>query len=246
MANIHFIGGEKGGIGKSLVARILAQYYIDHAQLFLGFDTDKSHGALMRFYAGYASSVVVDRFESMDAIVESALEAPERNILVDLAAQTQHALARWIDESGLVELQEESGLALYYWHVMDSGRDSVDLLRQLLDQFGGRLQLVLVLNQIRGENFGILQESGELDRALALDARLINIRRLHEGTMTKIDRHSSSFWAASRNTGAHALGILERQRVKLWLRACYAELDTLDLLSTPPVAAEEEQIPDHA
>jgi len=26
MARIHFIGGEKGGVGKSLVTRILAQY----------------------------------------------------------------------------------------------------------------------------------------------------------------------------------------------------------------------------
>ena len=25
MANIHFIGGEKGGVGKSVVARVLAQ-----------------------------------------------------------------------------------------------------------------------------------------------------------------------------------------------------------------------------
>jgi cellulose biosynthesis protein BcsQ len=29
MANIHLIGGEKGGVGKSLVSRILAQYLID-------------------------------------------------------------------------------------------------------------------------------------------------------------------------------------------------------------------------
>ena len=50
MANIHFIGGEKGGVGKSVVARVLAQYFIDHNHPFLGFDTDRSHGALMRFY----------------------------------------------------------------------------------------------------------------------------------------------------------------------------------------------------
>ena len=47
--NIHFIGGEKGGVGKSLMARLLAQYMIDHELTFLGFDTDRSHGALMRF-----------------------------------------------------------------------------------------------------------------------------------------------------------------------------------------------------
>ena len=45
MSTIHFVGGEKGGVGKSVVARLLAQYMIDHNLPFIGFDTDKSHGS---------------------------------------------------------------------------------------------------------------------------------------------------------------------------------------------------------
>lgn len=229
MANIHFIGGEKGGVGKSLVARILAQYLIDHERPFLGFDTDKSHGALMRFYAGYASPVVVDRYESLDAIVEAAAADPGRSILVDMAAQTQDALTQWMDDSGLIELSSEMGLGLTYWHVMDSGRDSVDLLKKLLDRFGSRLNYVLVQNHIRGDNFDMLEASGEKKRALELHARVINIKRLHETSMVKIDSHSSSFWSATQSSDAHALGILERQRVKIWLKHAYGEIDTLHL-----------------
>ncbi|MGK2951732.1 MAG: hypothetical protein ACSLEZ_04990 [Thiobacillus sp.] len=227
MAHIHFIGGEKGGVGKSLVARILAQYLIDHERPFLGFDTDRSHGALMRFYAGYASPIVVDRYESLDAIVEAAAADPARSILVDLAAQTQDALTRWMDDSGLLELSSELGLALTYWHVMDSGRDSVDLLKKLLDRFGSRLNYVLVQNHIRGDDFDLLEASGEKKRALELHARIINIKRLHETSMIKIDGHSSSFWSATQSADAHALGILERQRVKMWLKHAYNEIDTL-------------------
>ena len=227
MSHIHFIGGEKGGVGKSLVSRILAQYLIDHERPFLGFDTDKSHGALMRFYAGYASPIVVDRYESLDAIVEAAAEQPDRSILVDLAAQTQDALTQWMDESGLLELSSEMGIALTYWHVMDSGRDSVDLLKKLLDRFGSRLNYVLVQNQIRGDNFDILEASGEKQRALSLHARIIHIKRLHEASMVKIDGYSSSFWSATQRADEHALGILERQRVKLWLKHAYGEIDTL-------------------
>jgi len=227
MAHIHFIGGEKGGVGKSLVARILAQYLIDRERPFLGFDTDKSHGALMRFYAGYASPVVVDRYESLDAIVEAAAEDPHRSILVDLAAQTQDALTQWMDDSGLLELSSELGLAITYWHVMDSGRDSVDLLKKLLDRFGSRLNYVLVQNHIRGDNFELLDASGEKQRALELHARIINVKRLHETSMIKIDGHSSSFWSATQSSDAHALGILERQRVKMWLKNAYSEIDTL-------------------
>ena len=229
MAHIHFIGGEKGGVGKSMVARILAQYLIDRERPFLGFDTDKSHGALMRFYAGYASPIVVDRYESLDAIVEAAAADSDRSILVDLAAQTQEALTQWMDDSGLLELSSELGLAITYWHVMDSGRDSVDLLKKLLDRFGSRLNYVLVQNHIRGDNFDILEASGEKKRALELHARIINIKRLHEASMIKIDGHSSSFWSATQSTGEHALGILERQRVKMWLRNSYSEIDTLHL-----------------
>ena len=234
MPHIHFIGGEKGGVGKSLVARILAQYLIDHERPFLGFDTDKSHGALMRFYAGYASPIVVDKYESLDAIVEAAAAEPEvdgkpRSILVDLAAQTQDALTQWMDDSGLLELSSELGLAINYWHVMDSGRYSVDLLKKLLDRFGSRLNYVLVQNHIRGDNFDLLDASGEKQRALELHARIINIKRLHEASMIKIDGHSSSFWSATQRADVNALGILERQRVKLWLKHAYGEIDTLHI-----------------
>jgi hypothetical protein len=45
--------------------------------------------------------------------------------------------------------------------------------------------------------------------------------------MSKIDSHSGSFWSATRNTDAHALGVLKRQRVKMWLKNAYGEIDTL-------------------
>jgi len=94
MGTVHFIGGEKGGVGKSLVARLLAQYFIDHGLPFVGFDSDRTHGALMRFYASYSSPVLIDDYQSLDRLVELAAADPARRSLVDLAAQTQLPLAR--------------------------------------------------------------------------------------------------------------------------------------------------------
>jgi len=229
MANIHLIGGEKGGVGKSLVARILAQYMIDKEMPFLGFDTDRSHGALMRFYAGFASPVVVGSYEALDAIVEAAVAQPDRRILVDLAAQTHDPIVKWMDESGVLELSGEAGFTLQYWHVMDAGKDSVDLLGKLLDQFGDRLRYVLVLNQLRGDDLSILQKSGEQAKALELGARIVSIKRLNEGAVQKIDASSSSFWAAgnSADKASTGLGIMDRQRVKMWLRGAYQQIDAV-------------------
>ncbi|HOY35720.1 MAG TPA: mobilization protein, partial [Piscinibacter sp.] len=221
MAKIHFIGGEKGGVGKSLMARVLAQYLIDRGEPFIGFDTDRSHGALMRFYSGYASPVIVDRYEALDAIMEAAVEQPERRILVDLAAQTHDPLVRWMDDSGVLNLADESGIQIHYWHVMDTGKDSVDLLRRLLDRFGTSLKYVLVRNQVRGNDFGVLEQSGEQARALGLGAKIVSVKRLHDGAINKIDATSSSFWNAKNGDNHAALGLMDRQRVKMWLRDVY-------------------------
>jgi hypothetical protein len=231
MNNIHLIGGEKGGVGKSLMARLLAQYFIDHSIPFVGFDSDRSHGALLRFYEGFASPVVIDRYESMDAIAEAAAEQPTRRVLVDLAAQTHEPLARWMDDSGLFDLLSELGLSMRYWHVMDSGRDSTDLLKRLLDRFGERLRYVVVLNELRGDDFGILERSGEKERARAAGADFLSLPRLHEAAMTKIDATNTSFWAASKseNKQATGLGLLERQRVKMWMNHAYQEIAKLDV-----------------
>ena len=226
MTRLHFIGGEKGGVGKSVVARILAQYFIDRQIPFLGFDTDKSHGSLLRFYADFAAPVVIDRYDGLDRIIEAAAERPERRIVVDLAAQTHHFLAQWMEESALLEIRDELSLALSYWHVMDSGRDSADLLMRLLDQFGDRLPLVIVLNEVRGGDFTILESLGTLTRAKDLGARVVRLGRLQDTTMQKIDAHGTSFWAASHHGGkdGSALGLLERQRVKNWLFKAYEEI----------------------
>ncbi|MBC7731817.1 MAG: mobilization protein [Bacteriovorax sp.] len=229
MAHIHFIGGEKGGVGKSLTARVLAQYMIDREIPFLGFDTDRSHGALMRFYSGYASPVVMDRYEAPDVIVETAAEQPERRILVDLAAQTHDALVRWMDDAGVINMADEMGMTIHYWHVMDSGKDSVDLLQKLLDRFGTGLKYVLVRNQVRGNDFSTLEQSGEQARALELGAKIVSIKKLNEGVMNKIDAGSSSFWKAktSHDSTDGGLGLMDRQRVKMWLRDVYREIDDI-------------------
>ncbi len=229
MANIHFIGGEKGGVGKSLTARVLAQYMIDKEIPFLGFDTDRSHGALLRFYAGYASPVVMDRYEALDTIVEAAAEQPDRRVLVDLAAQTHDALVQWMDDAGVVGMAEEMGMKIFYWHVMDAGKDSVDLLHKLLDRFGASLQYVLVRNQVRGSDFSVLEQSGQQARAEQMGAKIVTVKKLNEGVMQKIDAGSSSFWKAktAQEPNNGGLGLMDRQRVKMWLGGVYKEIDAV-------------------
>jgi hypothetical protein len=234
MSSLNFIGGEKGGVGKSVAARVLAQYFIDKNQPFIGFDTDRSHNSFTRFYADHAAPVVVDTYEGLDMIAGVFEDTPpdgkQRSVIVDLAAQTASPLARWIKDSDLLPLMAEMGVTVNFWHMADPGKDSVDLLDRLINTFGAGPNYVVVKNQGRGSDFSQLDESAALKKALALGARVITLGQLHEASMRKIDKQNASFWAAINNRGgADSLGMLERQRVKTWLRITYETLDTLPL-----------------
>jgi hypothetical protein len=234
MSSINFIGGEKGGVGKSVVARLLAQYFIDKGRAFTGFDTDRSHTSFTRFYSDFASPVVVDTYEGLDLIAgvfeEEPLAGDPPNVIVDLAAQTAAPLARWIKDSDLVSLMASIGVTVNFWHVADAGKDSVDLLDRLVATYGAGPNYIVVKNLGRGSDFSQLEDSNALKKAQALGGHVISLAQLHEGSMRKIDRQNASFWGAIHTTsGPDSLGMLERQRVKTWLKTAYSNLDVLPL-----------------
>lgn len=229
MNRIDFIGGEKGGVGKSVVARLLAQYYIDREIPFTVFDADLSHGAMLRYYADFSQAVDIARFEHADLIIEQSLEQG-RAAIVDLAAQAARPLREWVQQSGLLELAEEVELRLVFWHVMDDGLDSMNLLQELFDEYGDRASYVVACNYGRGKDFRHLlsdEVKAWMERG---QVPVVEIPGLHAPTMRKIDHVSASFWAASHNTDTAigpTLGLLERQRVKTWLKRVYGEFDRL-------------------
>jgi hypothetical protein len=233
MSSLNFIGGEKGGVGKSVVARVLAQYFIDSQQPFTGFDTDRSHTTFTRFYQSYASPVIVDSFESLDAIAQALDEAQGAHlphIIVDLAAQTAAPMARWIQESDLFAVMADMGVNVNFWHVADAGKDSVDLLGSLIDTYGAGPNYVVVKNLGRGSDFSQLENSDVLKKALEFGAQVVSLGQLQESSMRKIDRQDASFWASVNQTsGPDSLGLLERQRAKHWLKKTYETLRSLPL-----------------
>jgi len=229
MSTIHFVGGEKGGVGKSVVARLLAQHFIDRDQSFSAIDADGSHGALMRYYSDYARAVDLDDFGSADQIMEDALGA-DRRVLVDLPAQSARALGRWLRASDVLGLAEETSVQLAFWHVTDGGFDSVGLLGQIIEltQNNPNRHAIVVKNYGRSNNFSQFDESSQKHLLIETGGRIVDLPALDSGTMYAIDRHGSSLWAAIHASGSErALSAMERRRAKLWLGQAYTALAPL-------------------
>ncbi|MGV6818836.1 MAG: mobilization protein [Thiotrichales bacterium] len=230
MNNIHFVGGEKGGVGKSVTSRVLAQYFIDKEQPLAVFDTDLSHGAMMRHYAEFSHPVDLSDVEQIDAIVELATGDDAPMILVDLAAQSSRPLFQWMLDADLPSMAQDIGLQLHYWHVMDDGKDSLNLLNEWLDQFPeDEMTLRLIKNHGRGKHFSALLETPIREKLAERSTAQLDLPELHKGTMHKIDRYDASFWAAVNNkdeTLGPCLNLMERQRVKTWLNRFFGQLDS--------------------
>ena len=225
MSAIHFVGGEKGGVGKSVVARLLAQYWIDRELPWHGFDTDRSRGTLLRHYAEYTEPLDVHDTAQLDQLIEVAASGDQR-LLVDLAAQTEAEIYNWIESGAVIDLAGELGIDLRFWHVMDDGKDAVALLTRLLDHYNDNAGFVVVLNQGRGSDFKLFHESDAAARVQRAGIPVIELRALNRPSMLHIDRHDKSFWAAiNHGDGDTALGIMQRQRVKVWLKHAFAEFE---------------------
>jgi hypothetical protein len=244
MSSIHLVCGEKGGVGKSVVARLIVQYCIDRAVPFTALDGDCSHGALLRFYNAFSSSIDLDRYESADEIVNRALDS-EQVVVVDLGAQSNKALQKWISDNGLVELCQEEHVPLVFWHVMDDGKDSIDLLEQLLDRYEDAVDYVVVKNKGRGNRFSMFEHSKAKEKALTMKARIMELDELYPGTMNRIDEINCSFWSAANNKDPQVgpcLRLLERRRVKIWLENSYRKLDETGYIAIEPEASALAQV----
>lgn len=226
MSSIHFIGGEKGGVGKSVVSRLLSQYFLDNNQMYAGMDADQSHGTLTRFYPEFTQPINLDEYEGADKIVETALSS-DVNVVVDLPAQSERFLNRWMDDNDVTSLCEETGLICYYWYIVDDGIDSAKLAAAFLKRYQGTLPCVLVRNHGRGESFSALSE--ELNKQGVHADITLDLPALHSSTMRKIDNMNLSFWAAGNLTerAEGVLSIMERQRTRVWAKKAFAQIGVI-------------------
>jgi len=235
VGRIHFVGGEKGGVGRSLFAKLLAQLWIDQAIRWTGFDTDRSHGTLRRSYSDFVRPIEVERAADLDLTVE-ALEEGVDEVLVDLAGQSEASLARWLESGQVLDFMRQLQHEVWFWYVIDDTWDSVLLLGSFLDRFAGAARIVCVVNHGRGHDFSLFEDSKLRNRIEQAHGIVLELPELHRESMLKMDAYDKSFWAAVHNTDpglGPCLTLMQRQRAKVFIRTVQASLREL-LFDQPP------------
>ena len=224
-----FCHGDKGGVGKSTFARVLAQWYTANGIQWQGFDTDATNGHLCRFYPANTVPIILNEEGSIDQIL-NAVTGNRNVLLVDLGARTGDIIQRWCEETDLLTVKDELGLAITICFLLDPVKDSTSLLMDVSDHFADHCSYVLVKNQANGLRFSLYDTSKTRKRLLnELGAIEIELPELLSITYQQVDEGNLSWKAATEDT---SLQLAARQRVKGFLKQAFAQLEEVKSLLT--------------
>jgi hypothetical protein len=164
LKRLIFIYGDKGGVGKSAVARLLLDIYRSESIPCKAIDSDTSNADLYRCYKRVGNKAeeladgepdAVERIDftvrgEADYLIDSLGDYSEL-ILVDLPARSRDAFTTFIRELDLLNVATESGYRVTIVHVVGKTRSSVSALKEVIELCGDAADYVVVKNLLYGE-----------------------------------------------------------------------------------------------
>jgi len=228
--NLLLVLSDKGGTGKSLFCRGLADYLqrkhiLDHTLLV---DGDGEVGQLLQFYQafGVVSAQITDQDKRDDFI--NILESDKQLIVVDLPAASLANIAALESEIGFLDLVESHGYQLTLCNVISPFKASIRSVKTMVEWAGEQANYVVVKNRFFGmdEEFH-LYKNGHGKKAIHKSNGIeIELPMIASGVLAAIDVLNLPFFQA---VDSHDLKLAYRCRINKWLQAFDLELDQLPL-----------------
>ena len=219
--------GEKGGVGKTTVARVVADFLSARDTAFRAFDAEGSTGQLLRFHPEVTAAVEVDNAATIAPVLDYVMEASGRRLaLVDLGARSGEDVKGWLYRGGALEEAEESRLGITVIYVLGGAVDSVGHLKECFAALGREVSYVVVKNFGVAGKFDVYDNSNVRKELLAAGAREIDFPALDGSVYQSVDRASISFSAFADGQNGN-FGFTERRYCRTWLRECFTALESV-------------------
>lgn len=216
MKKLILITGDKGGVGKSFVARSVADFLLTEGVSFRAFDTDTTNATFFRFYRSFVEGLNVEKPQDLDQLLTELSESSQL-FLMDCAARTLESILSWAKEIDFFTLKNELEIELTLVFVMGPEKDCVEILTDMVQKFGSHTRYLIIKNMSRGRSFEIYDQSALRIKLLEkLNAKEIEFPSLLEKTTIQVDKGNLTWLAAESHP---SLQIADRQRVKLYRNA---------------------------
>jgi hypothetical protein len=146
------VGADKGGIGKTTVARTLLDYCTAHNVPTRAFDTETPKGTLKRFHRDVSEVVdataVADQMRIIDTLSTTDATVTIVDVRAGLMSPTLHALR----DIGFLEAVKKGQITFVVFHILGSSIASLNEIEETAP-FTADAEYFLVKNFINNTNF---------------------------------------------------------------------------------------------
>lgn len=158
MRRLHFVLQGKGGVGKTYVASLLAQFYRERGEPVAALDTDPVNSSFASIPALQAQHVTLldgDKInvDAIDELVERLL-TEDTHFVVDSGAASFVPLSRYPIEHDIAALIADAGKTMVVHTIVTGGSAMLDTgkgLLSVLEAFPQSVEMIVWLNEFFGQ-----------------------------------------------------------------------------------------------
>lgn len=227
MTNIILVTSEKGGQGKSVVCKCLADYSIRQNKPLTIFDTDSTNPDVYRAYPDRAQLALFSEAEALqdyaNAIIEAAVDT---DVMVNCRASIFLALRHWFENNNILELTAEEDMKFIMAFVTDGEPESLAMLKENLKYFRDRVRHVIFRNHgtARIKDMQMVwrtfNQDSDLQRLIEdCNAIVLDFPAMYGNSeMLTIKEQNLSFWKASQSP---EFKLIPRKRIQTFLSEAF-------------------------
>jgi len=231
---VVLIGADKGGVGKTTVARTLLDYLARHQIRTRAFDTEHPRGTLKRFYPNVTDVVDINDVPDQMRIFDTVNSTDAAVSLIDVRSGLLSPTLRALHNIGFIEAAKKGEITFVVFHILGPSIASLDEIAETANSLRDA-KYFMVKNFINDSHyFGWDGATHGSYFKKVPDAAMVEIPKLVERATEQVEVASvpfASFIANKNQSGDPAsYSFVLRGYVRHWLDNVWAEYDRTGLL----------------
>jgi hypothetical protein len=224
---VFLIGADKGGVGKTTVARTLLDYFDARHVPTRAFDTESPRGTLKRFHPDVTEVVDVTSALDQMRIFDTLSSTDAKLTVIDVRAGQLSSTLQALSDIGFLELGRTGQITLAMFHILGPSIASLEEIAETV-RFVGDASYFLVKNHINETSF--FEWDPETYKSYfkkIKDAQEVTIPKLNEMACEQVELAGVPYTSFVDNK---KYSFVLRGYVRHWLGQVWREFDRVKLV----------------
>jgi RNase adaptor protein for sRNA GlmZ degradation len=130
---VVLVGADKGGVGKTTVARSLLDYFVAHNIPTRAFDTEAPKGSLKRFHPDITDVVDITSTADQMKIFDTLASAEAKITVIDIRAGQLSKTLEALRDIGFLDAAAKTQITFTVFHVLGPSIASLEEIRDTAD-----------------------------------------------------------------------------------------------------------------